>query len=205
MATPGTAPVNVPAEPADFTHRARAALARHRPTAASDPKAALAAVALVLSCRPDPSILLVRRRERAGDPWSGHMALPGGFNATSDASLAVTAARETREEAGIDLDRCGAQIGVLSDVAPQSALLPRVIVRPFVFAATTDCAPVAGEEVEEVVWLRVADMFSDASRKPLTLQFPTGARTFTSIQVEGYVIWGLTERILGEFASVVGL
>ena len=36
-----------------------------------------AAVSIVLAPNPD-SLLLIRRAERTGDPWGGHMALPGG-------------------------------------------------------------------------------------------------------------------------------
>src|SRR5258706_13265424 len=66
-----------------------------------------AAVALVLSPSladaPALSLLLVRRAERDGDPWSGHMALPGGHAHPSDVDLLHTARRETLEEVGIDL------------------------------------------------------------------------------------------------------
>ncbi len=43
------------------------------------------------------------------------------------------------------------------------------------------------------------------SRRPLMLAFPSGPRTFPSIQIGRYTIWGLTERILAEFAAVTGL
>ena len=48
----------------------------HR-SADEDPELSWAAVAVVLTPDPD-SVLLIRRAERTGDPWSGHMALPGG-------------------------------------------------------------------------------------------------------------------------------
>src|SRR5262245_33353929 len=37
-----------------------------------------AAVAIVLHDEPAPRVLLMKRAERAGDPWSGHISLPGG-------------------------------------------------------------------------------------------------------------------------------
>src|ERR1043165_8679648 len=93
-----------------------------------------AAVALVLSpdALPGPalSVLLVRRSEREGDPWSGHMALPGGHAHADDASLAHTARRETLEEVGIDLGHTEL-LGRLDDVTPMRS--SEIAVRPFVF------------------------------------------------------------------------
>lgn len=48
-------------------------------------------------------LLLVRRAERAGDPWSRDWALPGGFGQEGDDSPAATARRETMEELGLPL------------------------------------------------------------------------------------------------------
>ena len=39
-----------------------------------------AAVAIMLSqTAGDVNVLMIRRAERKGDPWSGHMAFPGGM------------------------------------------------------------------------------------------------------------------------------
>jgi len=67
-----------------------------------DPSLLWAAVAIILTPQPD-SILLIRRADRSGDPWSGHMALPGGRREAGDSDLAGTAIRETAEEVGIRL------------------------------------------------------------------------------------------------------
>src|SRR5690349_19787236 len=98
-----------------------------------------AAVAIVLR---GPSldaaeVLLVRRAHRAGDPWSGDMAFPGGRRAPYDADALVTAMRETREEIGVALDSAD----LLGELAPGYTMAPRaglprvlpMVVRPFVF------------------------------------------------------------------------
>lgn len=64
-----------------------------------------AAVALLLRPREQLEILLIKRAERDTDPWSGHMALPGGRREPGDADLVTTAFRETEEETGVPLDR----------------------------------------------------------------------------------------------------
>ena len=68
---------------------------------------ARAAVAVVLHDEASPRVLLMKRAERHGDPWSGHISLPGGRYQASDGDLRVTAIRETREELGIDLEDPG--------------------------------------------------------------------------------------------------
>ena len=54
-----------------------------------------AAVALVLRGRTvdDAELLFIRRAERVGDPWSGHIAFPGGREEEGDETLADTADR----------------------------------------------------------------------------------------------------------------
>ncbi|HKI95485.1 MAG TPA: NUDIX domain-containing protein, partial [Gemmatimonadales bacterium] len=107
-----------------------------------------AAVALTMA--PDAggrlSILLIKRAERAGDPWSGQMALPGGRRDRVDATLEETARRETLEETGVDLLR-GVRLGVLDDLRPQSRHLPPLVVRPYVFALTDRPPITASDEV----------------------------------------------------------
>jgi 8-oxo-dGTP pyrophosphatase MutT (NUDIX family) len=101
-------------------------------------RARRAAVAVVLAPSGAPgdalSLLLMRRSEREGDPWSGHMALPGGHAHRADADLLHTARRETLEEVGIDLSDAEL-LGALDDVSPMRS--SEIAVRPFVFALAT--------------------------------------------------------------------
>ncbi|MDP5071772.1 MAG: NUDIX domain-containing protein, partial [Congregibacter sp.] len=61
-----------------------------------------AAVALVLQLRDgELGVLMIRRAEREGDPWSGQMAFPGGRMDKTDANGYAVAVRETHEEVGL--------------------------------------------------------------------------------------------------------
>ena len=85
----------------------------------SDVTTLKAAVALVLRARDPLEILLVKRAVSDADPWSGHMALPGGRYDKSDPDFLSTAKRETIEEVGIDLDQSALLLGRLDDIATQ--------------------------------------------------------------------------------------
>ena len=74
-----------------------------------------AAVAAILRERDGVTeALFIKRAQRPGDLWSGHMAFPGGHWEPGDADLAATAMRETREEIGLDAVRVHV-IGFLPD------------------------------------------------------------------------------------------
>src|SRR5690349_1924232 len=113
----------------------RAALSARVPVAV--PRTAAdreAAVALVLRARTEIELLMIKRAERADDPWSGHMALPGGGRHAEDGDLLDTALRETLEETGARISR-DSVLGALDHVHPRSTRLPPVIVAPFVATA----------------------------------------------------------------------
>jgi 8-oxo-dGTP pyrophosphatase MutT (NUDIX family) len=96
-----------------------ARLARGEATEDAGASGRQAAVAAVLRAPPDggdAEILLMRRAERHGDPWSGHMAFPGGRREEGDATLLDTAIREAREEVGLDLRAHGTLLARLPDI-----------------------------------------------------------------------------------------
>ena len=182
----------------------RQALRDHRARAADAPAARPAAVALVLLEGPQGlEILLIRRAERADDPWSGQIALPGGRYDAGDRDLEATAVRETREETGVDLS--GAErLGVLDDLYPRTSLLPPVVVRPFVFALPRRTALVPSDEVQRAFWLPLGRLSDPGVRREVTLPLRGGARTFPAYLVDEALIWGMTERILTPFVDLVG-
>ena len=57
--------------------------------------------------RGEPEILFIKRAARKGDRFTSHVAFPGGKREPGDATDQATAARETVEEVGLDLDGPG--------------------------------------------------------------------------------------------------
>jgi 8-oxo-dGTP pyrophosphatase MutT (NUDIX family) len=158
-----------------------------------------AAVAVVLHDEPSPRVLLMKRAERAGDPWSGHISLPGGGYQPSDVDLRVTAIRETREELGIELD--GARLlGKLEPLKPRISGPRGIEVTPFVFVTDMALEPVCGPEALAAFWLPLDLAASGALdgtyTYPAGSAYPASGAAFPSWTYEGHVIWGLTRRIL---------
>ena len=165
-----------------------------------------AAVAIVLRNAGEGLIelLLIKRSEREDDPWSGHIALPGGRHDPTDATLQDTAVRETREETGIDLARDGLVLGTLDELRPRSAMLPSIIVTPFVAVVRADVPIETSEEVAAAFWVPLASL-----EDPLmAVEAEVSARGATwrvpSYQLGGHTVWGMTERILHNLLAVLG-
>ncbi|MDZ7781026.1 MAG: CoA pyrophosphatase [Gemmatimonadota bacterium] len=162
-----------------------------------------AAVALVLRARTDLEVLLIKRAQSERDPWSGHMALPGGRRDDDDDDLLTTAVRETMEETAVDLDRNGRILGRLDVVAPSSPRLPKLTISPFVFGVRADVpAHVASHEIEQVYWVSVDELRDPATHTTIEISLPGGTRPFPCYAVAGEIVWGLTHRILRQFLRV---
>lgn len=160
-----------------------------------------AAVALVLRPREDDDadLLLIRRAMRAGDPWSGQIGLPGGRFEPDDATLEATAVRETFEEVGIDLRAEGLVLGALDEIRPRTPVLPPIIVRPYVTVLEHAPALVLSDEVAEVRWVRLRELFVPGARVNTTVTVREYRMQVDAYQHGDFTIWGMTERILSTF------
>jgi 8-oxo-dGTP pyrophosphatase MutT (NUDIX family) len=175
--------------------RLRERLAVHRPAADEDDASLIwAAVALVLVPAPD-AILLIRRAEREGDPWSGHMALPGGRREPADRDLVATAIRETAEEVGLRLAREDL-IGGLDDVVPRTPVLPPIAVRPFVFTLPERPALTPNPEVAATRWVLLDHLLHPETYHSARVDIRGAPRDFPAYRVEESIVWGMTERIV---------
>jgi 8-oxo-dGTP pyrophosphatase MutT (NUDIX family) len=181
-----------------------AALAAHAPTRLDDEAGVRrAAVAAVLSDDSDPALLFIRRQVRAGDPWSGQMAFPGGFRAADDEPVLLTARRETLEETGLDLGT-SRFLGALDDLSPRTPFLPPLVVTPHVFLVPGRTPVAPGAEADEVLWVAIRDLLDPYNQTAYSVPLPTGTRDFPAIRIDSRVIWGLTERIIRQIADLAG-
>lgn len=162
-------------------------------------------MAIVLVAGPSgDELLLIRRATVDGDPWSGHLALPGGGMEPEDRSLEDTARRETLEETGIDLTGSG-RVAELTPVAPMSIAAPLVSVTPFVFRYTGDRRVTMSAELAEAWWVPIRELQRDGAWAMTQVTLTDGsALRVRGFGWHGYVLWGLTERILYEFLGSLG-
>lgn len=159
-----------------------------------------AAVSLVIRASERLEILIIKRARHERDPWSGHMALPGGRWEPVDSGLLRTAVRETLEETGIDLESHGRPLGRLEDVAPATPRLPPMRIAPFVFGVPERIeAAVASAELESVHWVPIDRLRDPETSTSVRIRFSGLSKAFPSYDVEGEHVWGLTHRILSGF------
>src|SRR5690606_14548346 len=151
----------------------------------------------------DLELLVIRRATREGDPWSGHMAFPGGRSDPGDPGPQATAERETMEEVGIDLARSGRLLGTLDRVGPRAGPVP-IVISPFVFATRRDTIVRPNEEVAAAFWVPVTVLGSPGAATEYLHVLAHGEELrFPAIAYQSHVIWGLTHRIMIDFLRFV--
>jgi 8-oxo-dGTP pyrophosphatase MutT (NUDIX family) len=165
-----------------------------------------AAIALVL--RPsdvgEPELLMIKRAELEHDPWSGHIACPGGRMDPGDRDLEHTATRETWEETGIDLTADGRVLGTLDDISPRTPTLPPIVIRPFVAVVKPEVTIVDSPEVAEAFWVPMSAIReTTAWGKGFVPIRGVGEREVDVFRHGQYTVWGLTHRALTQFVELL--
>ena len=175
------------------------------PSVVEDPVARRAAVAILirLGNSGEPELLFIRRAEYEGDPWSGHVAFPGGREEEGDESLIDTAMRETLEEIGVDLRGTCELIGVLDDLRPRSVRLPAVVVRPYVFLVSDLPDTDLSDEVADAFWVPLPVLLDRSVWRDARVKAGDVEISRFAFHHEGYVVWGITERILSGLLALL--
>ena len=161
-----------------------------------------AAVAMTLTPSGDDlDVLLIRRAEFEGDPWSGQMAFPGGHRDPEDATLEDTAMRETLEEVGIDLARHGRLISRLDDVqAHARGKAIDMVVTPFLFELDRPRpTTIDTSEVAAAVWIPLQVFRDDRYHGTTPIARGDFRADFPAFLYEGNTVWGMTYRMIREF------
>jgi len=150
----------------------------------------------------DVEILFIQRAAHDLDPWSGHIAFPGGK--LEDGEFECQAAlRETYEEVGINLE-LGHYLGRLSDII--GANLPVRVSCCLFSVDRTLFRPVLNEEVRDLFWVTLSDL-RDPQRHLLS-SVAFGEKRFEvpaiRLPVENKpVLWGITYRLVMQFLCLL--
>ena len=133
-------------------------------------------------------LLLVKRAEVPGDPWSGDMAFPGGKRCPDDSGLIETVTREVYEETNIDL-RSGHFLGVMDTIG--STARRGMTVLPMVFLMDEEPEIRTNEELAYYLWTPFRDLVNSRGRALVKDRYDTKV-----FHVGDDVVWGLTYRML---------
>ena len=161
-----------------------------------------AATASVMMClREGPrgtEILLCRRATRLGDPWSGHVGLPGGRIDPVDADAQAAAARETLEEVGFDPLLCGTLLGVLEPLVPLS--FP-IVIAAYVAHVDQPVEMLLSDEIAAAWWTPFQDLeavVADVAEAPTRVS----AWRLPHADAADVVLWGITYRLLDRLFAI---
>ena len=163
------------------------------------------AVAMILQVREgELHILMIKRADREGDPWSGHMAFPGGRMDKTDAHGYAVAVRETEEEVGLTLGPADECIGRLSDInaRPHKGAFG-MAVSPFVFRLEREVSFSPNYEVAEVVWVPLEFLLDTDNREKMVWEFKGASISMPCYFFGERRIWGLSLMMLDELMDLV--
>jgi 8-oxo-dGTP pyrophosphatase MutT (NUDIX family) len=170
----------------------------NQPAVGLVPRESAAVAVIFRDTKSGEEVLLIKRADKAGDPWSGQMAFPGGRVSEEDTSFKETAEREALEEVGIDLATKGEFVGYLPELRPH---LRDVIVVPCVFKLGSQAAVSMNSEVAAFDWVPLGELAKPKARSTFRMRRGGGEVSFPSLVWKGRVIWGMTERAL---TSLIG-
>jgi 8-oxo-dGTP pyrophosphatase MutT (NUDIX family) len=152
-----------------------------------------AAVAAILT--PALELVLLRRAEHPGDPWSGHVSFPGGRVEAGETPLEA-AIRETAEEIGVPLDRARL-LGPLDELRTAGDL-PPLRIHPFVFALPFQPEFRPNYEVASVHSLALGALLAGAGRATMRHPWRGGDLDFPCVDFAGGRLWGLTLHVVDD-------
>ena len=151
-----------------------------------------AAVAIVYNPE-NKKLILLERKEFPGDPWSGHIALPGGRKEESDKNSYFTSLRELVEEIKSINPREIIHLGGMKTYISRGVY--QVVPHIYLIKNIPELIW-SREEIERAEWIDIDEL------KEIECPPEKTPRCFTTNKFKK-IIWGLTGRILGDLLSVL--
>lgn len=171
------------------------------PASFPDPVPAVRRAAVAVILGPDEELLFIRRAERAGDPWSGDMAFPGGREEPHDPDPRATAVRETHEEIGLDLGDARFLGALTPMVSPLRLPIPGYTIHPYVFRVHGWPDFRTSGEVAAIHRFRLDRLIVGEGRGEFTWRGHGMERQLPCVRLDGTFVWGLTLRVVDDLVE----
>jgi 8-oxo-dGTP pyrophosphatase MutT (NUDIX family) len=180
------------------------AMAIGEPSIWGEPRHASVGI-LVAGAKENPSICFIRRAKWEGDPWSEHIAFPGGSRSADEDAL-QTLRRELQEE-----------VGWLIEEHERPTLLPQLRIRLAgrerlmlldAFVYRVEGAPPAlrcGPEVASAFWIPVAELWDAKNLDHHALSDNGETLVYPAIRTSQGIIFGITLRVLTLLSDHLGI
>ncbi len=144
-------------------------------------------------------LFFIQRAEHPHDPWSGHIAFPGGRMDPEDPNLLATVIRETYEEVGISLDP-ESLVARLPDVrAPARESRNALVVTPYVFALRDDVElHLDPSEVADTLWVPLPWLLAKGGHGTHSFEWHGKVHEMPCYRLDPgqRVLWGMTYWML---------
>lgn len=166
------------------------------PDTPPDPTDVRCAVAVVRTADADPRYLILQRARHPDDPWSGHLAFPGGRREEQDRHLLDTCVRETREECGLDLSPFATAAEALPVAAAGGAVGRHLWVQPYLFIipAVLPVTP-CEREIARAFWVPASDLCRHDRHAFAPMSAHVQDTLFPFVPVADAQLWGFTYHL----------
>ena len=152
-----------------------------------------------------PRVCLVRRAKWADDPWSEHIALPGGSRTGSETPM-ETVRREVREEVGVSIADTE-ELTALPQLWIRLAGRERTLLLDSFVHHVPGPEPAlrCGPEIDSAFWVPVTDLWNPANLDHLVLGDHGDTLIYPALRLPQGVVFGITLRVLTLLSDRLGV
>ena len=160
---------------------------------------------LVVDTEPIPHICFIRRAKWDSDPWSEHIAFPGGSRIGDETAL-QTLRREVQEEVGVDIGE-DAELVPLPQLRIRLAGRERLLLLDAFVCHVPGPLPSlqCGAEVADAFWTPVSELWNAQNLDHLVLDDQKDVLVYPAIRLPQGTVFGITLRVLTLLSDQLGI